>query len=47
MENRIKWLGEKIAQFLTEEHTHAELINMLRRIQEECESIAQIGNGPF
>lgn len=47
MKNRIKWLGEKIAEFLKEEHTHAELVDMLRKAQDECEIISQIGDGSF
>ena len=44
MKNRIKWLGEDIAEFLTQEHTHAELVEKLRQVQDKCEVISQIGD---
>ena len=44
MKNRIKWLGEDIASFLTQEHNHAELVEKLRQVQEKCEIISQIGD---
>lgn len=45
MKNRIKWLGEEIADFLTHEHSNEELVNELMRVKEQCESISQIGEG--
>jgi hypothetical protein len=47
MKLRIKWLGEKISEFLKEEHTYAELVDMLRSVQDECEIISQIGDSSF
>lgn len=47
MKNRIKWLGEKVAEFLTKEHTNEELIDMLKYVQDECETISTIGDGRF
>ena len=43
MRNRIKWLGEEIAEFLKHEHTYAELVDKLRQVQDKCETISQIG----
>ena len=45
MNLRIKWLGEEIRDFLNKEgHDYAELVQMLRKVQEECEVISQIGD---
>ena len=44
MNIRLKWISEEIDDFLKEEHTHAELVEMLRKIQDRCETISRIGD---